>query len=322
MPIGLIDSSVGGTPAEAWTSWPTLASEPDFKAILVYDVSRWGRFQDADVKPILERWRQGLTEYATKAEEHRRALADWEKAVESAKADGKLAPPRPEPPPAPGPLGRPAGLYDGMIMPLVPYAIRGVILYQGESNVSRAYQYRTLLPLMIQDWRRTWGRPDLAFLFVQLANHGDEPAEPAESDWAELREAQLMTLKLPDTAMAVAIDVGEAKDVHPRNKQAGGRRLALAAQAIAHHRDVVYSGPIYDSMKIEGDRIRLHFRHVNGGLVAKRSAALSCHCRRGPQVRLGRGDHRRRHRHRQEPARAETGGGALRLGEQSGVQSV
>jgi sialate O-acetylesterase len=164
------------------------------------------------------------------------------------------------------------GLYNAMIAPLIPYGIKGAIWYQGEANAGSAYDYRSQFPAMIRDWRQRWGEGDFPFLFVQLANYMARLDQPAESNWAELREAQLMTLSLPNTGMAVAIDIGEGKDIHPKNKLDVGRRLALAARRIAHgEKDLVYSGPVYrkGSMKVEGDKARLRFDHVGGGLVAK-----------------------------------------------------
>jgi len=164
---------------------------------------------------------------------------------------------------------RPASLYNAMIAPLIPYAIRGAIWYQGESNAGRAYQYRTLFPNMIADWRKNWGQGDFPFLFVQLANFRAVKDRPAGSDWAELREAQTMTLNLPQTGQAVIIDIGEAKDIHPKNKQDVGLRLSLAAQSLVYGRQIVYSGPMYESLKLEGGKARVKFKHVGGGLVAK-----------------------------------------------------
>lgn len=164
-------------------------------------------------------------------------------------------------------------IHNRMIAPLTPYRIRGAIWYQGESNVSRAHQYRTLFPAMILDWRRAWG-DDIAFGFVQLANYLTPPKDPAGSCWAELREAQAMALKLPNTGMATAIDIGAAGDIHPKNKQDVGRRLALWAQAEIYQRQVVHSGPVYQSMKIEGNQIRLAFDHIGTGLEAKSGAPL------------------------------------------------
>lgn len=178
----------------------------------------------------------------------------------------KDVPPRPLPPDNPN---RPTVLYNAMIHPLIPFALRGAIWYQGESNASRAYQYRTLFPTLINCWRQKWGQGDFPFLFVQLANFKPTAPEPGDSDWAELREAQLMTLSLPNTGMAVAIDIGDAFDIHPKNKQEVGRRLALNALAKAYGRNIVYSGPIYKSMSFEGNKIRLKFDHVGSGLVAR-----------------------------------------------------
>jgi sialate O-acetylesterase len=161
-----------------------------------------------------------------------------------------------------------------MIAPLIPYGIQGAIWYQGESNASRAYQYRKLFPIMIKSWRKSWGLGDFPFGFVQLANFRAIKDEPAESDWAELREAQTMTLGLPNTGMAVIIDIGEADDIHPRNKQDVGKRLALWALAKTYGHRVDYSGPMYSSMEIKGDTVTLHFDHVGDGLVAKGGGPL------------------------------------------------
>ena len=156
----------------------------------------------------------------------------------------------------------PSVLYNGMIAPLLPYAIRGVIWYQGESNVGRERQYRTLFPTMIADWRRAWGEGDFPFLFVQIA--------PFRGNSPELREAQLLSWqKTTNTAMAVTMDCGDANDIHPPHKQPMGARLALAARAIAYGEKLEYSGPAFKSMKIEGSEAVLHFTHPCGGLVAK-----------------------------------------------------
>ncbi len=163
----------------------------------------------------------------------------------------------------------PASLYNGMLSPIIPYGMKGVIWYQGESNASRAYQYRALFQSMIEDWRVRWGLDYFPFLFVQLANYMDIPEEPQEDDWAELREAQIMALRLPNTGMAVTIDIGEMFDIHPRNKQDVGLRLALAAKKIAYNQDIVFSGPIYNSMEINGNEIEVSFDHVGSGLNMK-----------------------------------------------------
>ncbi|KAA6302296.1 MAG: hypothetical protein EZS26_001409 [Candidatus Ordinivivax streblomastigis] len=176
---------------------------------------------------------------------------------------------------------RPTVLYNAMIHPLVPYAAQGAIWYQGESNADRAAQYRTLFPLMIQDWRKSFGQ-HLAFYFVQLANFKDQQSQPKESEWAELRDAQLQTLALENTGMAVTIDIGDAKDIHPKNKQEVGLRLALAARANTYQENIASSGPIYQSHIISGNTIRIKFTHTHQGLKSKGNAPLQGFAIAGP----------------------------------------
>jgi sialate O-acetylesterase len=255
VPVGLIGSNWGGTPAESWTSRETLDA-------------------DADLKAIVARYQQQIDNYSKAKEDWEKTkdkkIADWKAAVEKAKAENKPLPREQRGPSDPlTSQNRPSNLYNGMIAPLVPFAIRGAIWYQGESNAGRPVEYRKLFPAMITDWRKNWGEGDFTFLFVQLANWMARKDEPAESGWAALREAQTMTLSLPKTGMAVIIDIGDAKDIHPKNKQDVGKRLALAAEAGTYGKTVVYSGPMYESMKVEGDKVRLKFKHIGGGLVAK-----------------------------------------------------
>ena len=171
--------------------------------------------------------------------------------------------------------GYPSLIFNGMVAPVIPYAIKGAIWYQGEANAGQAYLYRTLFPLMIKDWRERWGQGDFPFLFVQLPNFMVSPAQPSESAWAELREAQAMTLALPNTGMAVTIDIGDVTNIHPTHKQEVGRRLALAADKIAYGQDVVYSGPMYQSMEITGNSIHLNFDHTGSGLMVKGDSPLN-----------------------------------------------
>jgi len=249
VPMGLIHTSWGGTPAEAWTRREILKSDPDFA-------------------PILQRYADAVAKYPETMQEYERKINEWREAVAKAKAEGRKPPRKPGAPLGPGHHHSPAGLYNAMIAPLMPYAIRGAIWYQGESNVGRAYQYRKLFPAMIKNWRKDWGQGDFPFLFVQLANFKAVNPEPSESDWAELREAQIMTLSLQNTGMAVIIDIGEANNIHPKNKQDVGKRLALWALAKTYGKKFVYSGPLYKSMEVKGDKVILHFDHVGGGLVA------------------------------------------------------
>ncbi len=167
------------------------------------------------------------------------------------------------------PNSNPTLLFNGMIHPLLNFRVNGAIWYQGESNASRAYQYRDLFPLMIEDWRKQWEYPEMPFVFVQLANFMEASKKPDESTWAELREAQYMTLSLPRTGMAVTIDIGEADDIHPINKQDVGERLAIAALKIAYGKDLIFSGPVYREMIIAGEHTILSFDHVGSGLKAK-----------------------------------------------------
>ncbi|MHC4559163.1 MAG: sialate O-acetylesterase [Planctomycetota bacterium] len=255
VPIGLIHTSWGGTPAEAWTKRSVLEKDEDFA-------------------PILKRYDDAIANYPQAKKEYEQKLEEWKKAAEKAKAEGKKAGRRPGAPFGPGNPHSPAGLYNAMIAPLIPYGIQGAIWYQGESNAGRAYQYRKLFPAMIKNWRDDWGQGDFPFLFVQLANFMAVKPEPADSAWAELREAQSMTLALPNSGMAVIIDIGEADDIHPKNKQDVGKRLALWALAQTYGKELVYSGPIYKSMEVQGDKIILHFDHVGGGLVARADEPL------------------------------------------------
>ncbi|MBN2455824.1 MAG: hypothetical protein JXB29_04685 [Sedimentisphaerales bacterium] len=250
VPIGLLYPCWGGTEAGAWMSRKVLESDPDFKDII------------DEFEYMVANYPQARKEYDLKMQE-------WKKLAAKAKSEGKEVPKRPAKTRILLPRKLPTGLYNGMIAPLIPYAMKGVIWYQGEGNVPRAYQYRKLFPAMIKNWRDDWGEGDFSFLFVQLANLGSVIPKPTQSGWAELREAQLMTLSLPNTAMAVAVDLGEADNIHPRRKQEVGRRLALAALGKVYGKDVVYSGPVYKSMEIKGNKIVLHFEHTGSGLVSK-----------------------------------------------------
>jgi sialate O-acetylesterase len=249
VPIGLIHTSWGGTPVESWMSKEYLEKDPNFQPILK-------RFEEtsADINELKKKYREEMQKY--------------DSIVPKLRAEGKPLPPRPEEPIGPGHAYSPTGLYNGMIVPILPYGIRGAIWYQGESNAWRAYQYRTLFPAMIKNWRDAWHEGDFPFLFVQLANYMEPEPQPVESDWAELREAQLMALSVPNTGMAVTIDIGEP-DIHPKNKQDVGKRLALWALAKTYGKNIVYSGPTYKSMKVDGNKAVLAFEDVGDGLVSK-----------------------------------------------------
>jgi sialate O-acetylesterase len=165
-------------------------------------------------------------------------------------------------------VNRPMIIYNAMINPILGYTIKGVIWYQGESNADRPTQYRQLFPLLIKDWRQHWGEGNFPFYFVQIANYNAADQGPA-ANWPALRDAQRKTLSLPNTGMAVTIDIGDANRIHPSNKQEVGRRLALIARAKNYSDDIPYSGPMYEAQVITGNKIELEFTHTDGGLVAK-----------------------------------------------------
>ncbi len=235
VPIGLIDNSWGGSAAEAW-----------IRRDLLDDHDLYG--------PLLERWTMVESQPEAKGayQQYEAALKEWVQRVIAAKKAGQPLPPEPKRPRG-NLVGnhRPGNLYNGRLRPILPLAIRGVIWYQGESNASRAYQYRDLFPRMIANWRSDWQQGELPFYWVQLADFREEKSEPAESDWAELREAQTMTLDvLPATGQAVIIDLGEAADIHPRKKLQVGRRLARLALANDYGQTIACESPRYQDLEI------------------------------------------------------------------------
>ena len=245
VPVGLIHSSWGGTAAELWTPWPVLSADPDFKSITAA-------------------WQKSVEEYPAAKAKYDAEMEVWREAEKKAKEAGTPPPAQPHAPHGGDIVGSPSSLFNGMIAPLLPYTIRGVTWYQGESNAGAATLYRKLFPTMIESWRLAWREPDSAFLFVQLANYMPRHDEPTDTNWARLREAQTMTLELPHTGMALAIDVGDAADIHPKDKQTVGKRLALAAEATVYYRDVEYSGPMFGGAQVEGEKVRLTFRNGEG----------------------------------------------------------
>ena len=251
VPVGLINSSVGGTPAEAWTSRQALESNPEFKSVFAADAQMLKNYP-----MVLEHYETALTKYKEEAAE--------------AKKKGEEPKQAPRRPLGPNATGRPAVLYNGMIAPLQPYAIRGAIWYQGEGNAGRAYQYQSLFSSMIKSWRDEWNQGEFPFLFVQLAPFMKIQEEPGESAWAELRESQLKTSQtVPRTAMAVITDVGEESDIHPKHKAEVGERLGQAARALVYGEKIVGSGPEFTKLEVKGDKAILHFKNVGAGLVAK-----------------------------------------------------
>lgn len=250
VPVGLINNAWGGSACEAWVNRDVLAKDGKYEELL----ARWKAEED--------NLPQALADYKDK-------FAKWEIAAKAAKDQGQQPPPAPQNPEARmRGNARPANIYNGALKPTIGYGIRGAIWYQGESNASRAYQYRDLFPLMIKNWRDEWQQGEFPFYWVQLADFLGEQAEPVPSAWAELREAQTMTMsKLKNTGEAVIIDLGEGKDIHPRNKQDVAKRLARWALADVYKLPIVHRSPLYKSMEKQGNKIIVTLDHVGGGLA-------------------------------------------------------
>ncbi|WP_437191643.1 sialate O-acetylesterase [Planctomicrobium sp. SH527] len=245
VPVGVVQTAWGGTRAEAWTS-------PEMMA------------KTKELQPIIEGWNE-LVDSPKAAEllkNYEAALAKWTVNAEAARKAGKTPPNRPAMPEVQrNSRHHPSTLYNAMVSPLVPFAIRGAIWYQGESNASRAYQYRTLMPALIQSWRDVWGQGDFPFYQVQLANFRAVQANPVESDWAELREAQDLAKKaLPNVDAVCITDIGAALDIHPKDKQNVGKRLArLALVDLYGMKDIVRQGPTFKSVSFEGNKAIVKF---------------------------------------------------------------
>jgi len=255
VPIGIVHSSWGGTPVESWLSPAALASNPAFAM-------------------VGERWRKNLAEYPANKSAYDRALADWTKAEATAQMQGTKAhaaflqrQPRPRAPRGPGDSWTPTGPFNGMISPLLPYALRGALWYQGESNSERPGEYYALFAALITSWRAHFGQGDFPFYWVSLANY-KMPSDPTGTAFASLREAQAQALALPNTGQALAIDIGDPDTIHPTNKQEVGRRLALIAKARIYHIPCDWSGPVFAGATPEHGAMRVRFVHDEGGLLA------------------------------------------------------
>jgi sialate O-acetylesterase len=246
VPVGLIYATLGGTSAECWVSAETLRSRPEFK-------------------DILDGYEASKAAYPKANEQYLAMLSAWQAMKPTERNEQKP----PQPPMGPQHPKRPSGLFNFMIAPLQEFTVKGAIWYQGEGNASRAIQYRQLFPALISSWRQQWGLGDFPFLFVQLAAYRKANPEPEDTDWAWLREAQAMTLTLPNTGMAVAIDAGHQTNIHPPDKPTVGTRLAAAALKVAYGRDLVASGPTFQRLTISGSQAVLDFDNLGGGLVTK-----------------------------------------------------
>tara|TARA_R110002096_G_scaffold16106_10_gene55000 strand:- start:9506 stop:11062 length:1557 start_codon:yes stop_codon:yes gene_type:complete len=248
VPIGLIDNAWGGSAAEAWVRREVLEADDAYSDYLAIWESK-----EANVDANMARWEKAMAAWKTKAAE--------------AKAAGKN-PPRAPRSPEQELKGqhRPGNLHNGVLLPIIGYGIRGAIWYQGENNSGRAYNYRSLFPLMISQWRELWNQGDFPFYWVQLADFMNEQPAPTASAWAELREAQTMTLSLPNTGQAVICDLGEAHDIHPKDKQNVAKRLARHALAKDYGIEIVAESPRYASHKVQGNKVIVEIDHFGAGL--------------------------------------------------------
>lgn len=240
VPVGLINNAWGGSSAEAWVRRSTLEQDPRFKPLMDSTVKQETTLQSE----------QGKANYE-------RALENWKAAVEKARAEKKPLPPRPE-----NWLAgqhRAGNIFAGVVYSTLGYGIKGVIWYQGESNASRAYEYRNLFPFMIEQWRKEQGQGDFPFYWVQLADFNPEKPNPGDSSWAELREAQTMTMKLPNTGQAVIIDLGEGNNIHPKDKHDVAARLVRWALVKDYGMKLPYRSPEYKGMSIEGNKATVTF---------------------------------------------------------------
>ena len=254
VPFGIITEAFGASTAEAWTSREALAA-------------------NTQLKPLIDAFDTRVAEYKRNPPDMTDALKAWQVAADKARADGKPVPRRPGNRNPVQDQHNPTVMYNGMIAPIIPYAIKGVLWYQGEAINGGATGYK-LYPLLqatlIEDWRQRWGEGNFPFYICQLAPLKSWPNRP--DTWynnPDVREAQATVLKIPNTGMAVTIDIGDPVNIHPKDKQAVADRLARIALARTYGRKIEYSGPMYDSMKAEGNVIRIHFTHADGGLVAK-----------------------------------------------------
>jgi sialate O-acetylesterase len=255
VPIGLVHASWGGTPIESWMSPAALTSDPAFSV-------------------VQERWQKDLVDYPAKKAAYDAKFADWKPAEAAAKAQGPAAHaaflqqrPWQRALRGPGDSWTPSGLFNGMINPLLPYALRGALWYQGESNFDRASEYHALFAAMITAWRAHFGQGDFPFYWVNLANFRNTE-DPTGLTYAFLREAQTQTLTLRNTGQALAIDLGNPDDIHPTNKQDVGRRLALLAKHRVYGITGDDTGPTFATATREGSALRVRFTHAGSGLVA------------------------------------------------------
>jgi sialate O-acetylesterase len=265
VPIGLLVTTYGASTAEAWTSRQALESNPNLSVLLDNFKQKIDKFS-ADSANIMQKYREAISKWTDDDAKAKAAAGDVQ-------ANQAKTPKRPTNPKPWVDQHSPTVLFNGMVLPLIPYAIRGALWYQGESNGPTAKIYSTIMETMIADWRKSWKQGDFPFIYVQLANHQTTITEPVKDDpMVFVREGQLKNLSISNTAMVSAIDNADPNDpgnIHPKNKQEIGLRLSKAAEGLVYKGKITYMGPIYEKMQVEGNTIRVYFTFTGAGLMAK-----------------------------------------------------
>lgn len=262
VPVGLITAYKGGSPVEAWLSKDALLASGGGAEV-------WARYEEA------------CEVFPEKQAVYEEEMKEWREKVKGLSLEARNKVKRPRPPYGPTDGNHPCGLYYGSIAPYQPMAIRGVLWYQAESNacspMRKAVNYESVFTNLIRSWRTAWGREDLPFLFVQLPPFRAMSPEPEDSVWSRVRDAQTRTLALQHTGMAIILDAGNERDIHPKDKQPAGDRLAQWAKGTLYGIDVVPSGPLYESMEIRGNTVVITFKHAGGGLEARDVSLIGGH---------------------------------------------
>lgn len=262
VPVGLIRAAKGGSPIEAW-------------------LPKEGLIANAGGKEDWDNYQEALKVFPEKDALYQQQMKEWQNKMKGLSVEERAKAKRPNPPYGPTDGNHPCGLYYGSIHPFIPMAIKGVLWYQGESNacspMRKAVNYFDLFTGLIRAWRQAWDREDLPFLFVQLPPFRAMSPTPEDSVWSRVRDAQTQTLSLPNTGMAIILDAGNEKDIHPTDKKPAGDRLAQWAKAKVYGMDVVPSGPLFEKMEVKGDKVVITFKHAGKGLEARDLTLIGDH---------------------------------------------
>ena len=286
VPVAVLNAAWGGTPIQTWMSLDSIQRPPAIeKTLALWEKSLAQHLAVKDKPELMTAYRADMKDWETNVgPAHKAALSAYNELASAAKAAGQPVPPapkiaRPEPE-QPDPMAMPSAskrpstptiAYNGVIAPLAPYALRGTLWYQGEADGSRGLEYRALLPRLIDGWRAAWGQGDFPFITIQLPGCYDDKIPVATGGWPFVREAQLLSLSVPKTALVVTSDIGDPKDVHPDNKIHVGARVALAGRQLAYGEKIVASGPLYAGSAVEGSAMRIRFTETGGGLAIGRA---------------------------------------------------